>query len=113
MIRTVKKQGLCALVESFQSGNQTQKNFCSEHGISYSTFQFWLRRYRQEYSVCSRREQKLASGGFVRLKTTSDEHRKKSNDFDVVIEYPGGIRISFGSVPETGLIRDLLAVQVR
>lgn len=112
MTRTAKKERMFALVKSFLSGNQTQRDFCLEHDISCSAFQYWLRRCRQEYGTTAGREHRLVSGGFVPLKIASHDNIK-TNRFDVVIEYPGGIRISFGSVPEIDLIRDLLSLQVR
>ena len=108
MTRIQKRELMFALIETYQSGNQTQKDFCLDKGINYSTFQFWLKRYRQNNDDSHTREERLATSGFVPIEISSSTDRC---DFGFQIEYPNGIRISFGSVPEMGVIRELLNLQ--
>lgn len=32
------------LMASYEAGSQTQREFCSEHGIAYSSFCYWRKR---------------------------------------------------------------------
>ncbi len=37
-------------VEACKNSNQSQKIYCKRHSIAYSTFQYWAKKYREEYS---------------------------------------------------------------
>ena len=108
MTRIQKTEQMFALIQSYQSSDLTQRDFCLENDINYSTFQFWLKRYRQDNNSQSR-DERLASGGFVPITVSPSTVQ---HDFCLQIEYPSGIRVSFGSVPEMGFIRELLALEV-
>jgi transposase-like protein len=36
------------LVKSFLDSDKSQKKFCAEHGLSPSTFSYWVRKWKQE-----------------------------------------------------------------
>jgi len=38
-------------VEAYLSEELTQVQFCQKEGLSKSTFQYWLRKYRAQYPV--------------------------------------------------------------
>ena len=38
-------------VEACKAGDQPQKDYCKLHGIAYSTFQHWAKKYRKERSA--------------------------------------------------------------
>lgn len=48
-IRRTSEQ-MFPLVEKYESSGQRQKDFCNLHDIRIGTFQYWLRKYREEYS---------------------------------------------------------------
>jgi len=35
------------LMAAYEAGDQTQRAFCAEHGVAYSTFCYWRRRLRK------------------------------------------------------------------
>lgn len=35
------------LMTTYEAGDWTQRAFCAEHGVAYSTFCYWRRRLRQ------------------------------------------------------------------
>jgi len=37
-------------VETCKSSRQPQKIYCKQKGIAYSTFQYWAKKYREEFS---------------------------------------------------------------
>lgn len=111
MTRIQKRERMYALIKSYEASNQTQKNFCFENGINYSTFLFWLRQYRQNSRHTEAREEQLASGGFIPIKIPASEYSQGQNHFEFLVEYPSGIRVSFRSVPESNIIRELLTLR--
>lgn len=108
MTRLEKRERMSSLIQSYQSSNQTQKDFCVENDINYSTFQFWLRKCRENKNTIDRREKRLRSGGFVPVDISASTGEEA---IGFQIEYPNGVRIFFGSVPDMGIIRELLAFQ--
>lgn len=42
-----RRQTRFALIEKYLAGGLTQKQFCQQQQLAYSTFQFWLKKYRQ------------------------------------------------------------------
>ena len=37
-------------VEAYKRSKQSQKIYCKQHGIALSTFQYWAKKYREEFS---------------------------------------------------------------
>jgi hypothetical protein len=44
---TTKRDKMFNLIEKWKESEKTQKQFCSEQGIKYSTFLYWMKKYRQ------------------------------------------------------------------
>ena len=109
--RLQKRERMFALIESYQSSDQTQRDFCLENDINYSTFQFWLRQYRKNNENSETHEERLSSGGFVPIKITPSTNRTVQSNFGFQIEYPNGIRILLDAVPDIALIKELLSLQ--
>lgn len=42
------RQAMFSLVEQWQAGGLTQKQFCAQHNIVLHTFYYWYKRYRQQ-----------------------------------------------------------------
>ena len=109
--RLEKRTRMFDLIKTYLSRDQTQKDFCLDKGINYSTFQFWLRRYRQNNENPEIREEHLTSGEFVPIKLSPSSEYPNRSDFGFQIEYPNGIRILMEYVPDIGLIKELLNLQ--
>ena len=103
--RLEKRTRMFTLIETYRSSTQTQKEFCLDHTINYSTFQFWLKQYRLNNNA-EIHEERLSSNGFMPIKIAP-----VSGHFGFQIEYPSGIRILMDTVPDGSLIRQLLAVK--
>lgn len=42
------------LMATYEASDLTQRAFCAEHGVAYSTFCYWRRRLRQEKNASDR-----------------------------------------------------------
>ena len=45
---TSRGREMYALIERYQSSGEKQRIFCEKAGVSLTTFQYWLYRYRAE-----------------------------------------------------------------
>ena len=75
--REQQRQNMFSLIEKWQQGNQTQKDFCQEHDIKLATFHYWQKKYRNQ-------NQKNLSG-FIPMEISSSDART------IEIRYPNGV----------------------
>jgi len=52
-------------LESCKQTGQAQKAYCRQNGLAYSTFQYWAKKYRKEFSG---KEANDHSCGFIPVK---------------------------------------------
>ena len=78
----------------FMCSGMTKVGFCREREIKLATFQYWVKKFKQEGEV----------GGFVRVDCRKREAIVGSEQ--VVVEYPNGVRIKVGV--DLGLIQKLI-----
>lgn len=57
-IRRTSEQ-MFPLVKKYKSSGQRQKDFCKHHDINIGTFQYWLKKYREQYAAESHSFQKI------------------------------------------------------
>ena len=84
-----------SLIQVYKKSGLAQKVFCKEHHIAYSTFQYYLAKYRKNESV---------SGSFVEIIPVG------KNNATTVIEiiFPTGAKIICGPQSDISLIRSLI-----
>ena len=87
--------GMFFLIEEYLDGEQTQKNFCSDQGLSLHVFGYWLRRYRESGDS-------IPEPGFVAVGVADRPGQL------VEVEYPGGTILRFDSLPELNYLKALL-----
>jgi transposase-like protein len=46
-IKAEKQHAMFSMIESWQSSGESQQAFCKSHEISFNTFYYWYKRYRQ------------------------------------------------------------------
>jgi len=56
-------------IEAFKNSSQPQKVYCIQHGLAYSTFQYWAKKYRKEFSA---EEVSDITPGFIPIKVQPD-----------------------------------------
>ena len=107
--RKEKRVQMYKLIETFLSSGKTQKQFCQQHAIRYSTFLFWLRRYRGERQPIPIQKVKT-EGSFIPIHFSSKD---PSPDLEYTwsVEYPNGVRIRFNSRPDMDMLRGLVQIQ--
>lgn len=74
------------LVERYQSSGQTQKSFCEQEGINMGTFQYWLRKYREQNS-----SDELPP--FQQITVLPESSNSNRQDRYIVIRTPSGMEI--------------------
>ena len=104
--RKEKRVQMYKLIETFLSSSKTQKQFCQQHAIRYSTFLFWLRRYRGERQPIP--IQKVKTGGpFIPIHFSSKD-QCQNPEYTWSVEYPNGVRIRFSGRPDMDMILGLV-----
>ncbi|MBW6481181.1 MAG: hypothetical protein K0B37_17265 [Bacteroidales bacterium] len=58
-----------AHVEACMKKNHPQKIYCTQQGVAYSTFQYWAKKYREEFSE---KDDQDFTPGFIPIKVESD-----------------------------------------
>jgi hypothetical protein len=86
-----------SLIENYKSSGISGAAFCKEQNLSYHTFHYWLKKYRQK--------DKKSEIGFVPLKI---KEREAVNSGRCEIIFPDGKRIIFHEKTEATFLRALL-----
>lgn len=68
------------LIERYLHNNLPQKKFCQQENISYSTFSYWLKKYRNQHNLESSPEP------FISIEP-------KRETPAAVLEFPGGLTL--------------------
>ena len=71
-------------IEACKQNDQPQKAYCLEHGIAYSTYQYWAKKYREEF-VANKALDKPS--GFIPVKVQPDS--------EVLSPAPGSSQLHF------------------
>ena len=84
-----RAQEMYTLIEKYFTTNLNQKTFCEQQGITYSTFHWWLSKYKNN-SPTSMTNRSKSSGDFIPVHVGSPD---TSTVFSSVcyIEYPNGV----------------------
>jgi transposase len=64
------KENIFPVIEAWQEGGQSQAKFCKENKLSISTFQYWLKKYRETRSETQSQ--------------TKLEEQRKSESFSII-----------------------------
>ena len=81
-----------AHIEACKNGNKPQKDYCKQQGIAYSTFQYWVKKYRKEVSE---KEVIDRPTGFIPVKVQSEPEvlPRGSAVNQLHFLYPNGIQV--------------------
>ena len=74
------------LVERYESSDQPQKEFCEIHGINIVTFQYWLKKYREQNSTQS-------THSFQQIQVLSDQVGDNQHIRHIEISTSSGVTI--------------------
>ena len=87
-----------ALIEEMEKSGSSAKDFCSAKGISYSTLQYWIAKYRK----CHSASQGKCDSSFIPLNVDPSV-----SVMDMI--FPSGVRIVFHQGVQADFIRQLLS----
>jgi len=91
------------LAKVFLASGRTQKEFCRKHDLRLSTFQFWLRLYREEKKPLPKDPPRLKPA-FIPIQFSAENQP----EYAWSIEYPSGVRVQFTGPAEADLLFRLL-----
>lgn len=109
---SARARAMFPLIEAYLVSGLSQKHFCEAEGIAYSTFQWWLRQYRQRQVELEAVPEKR--NGFIPL-GTYDPPRESSEEEGLYceIEYPGGVVVRLSGRVEREVLLALIQMTGR
>lgn len=102
-----RAQKMFAVIEAYQASGLTQKAFCQSEGLAFSTFQYWLSRYRKQHRSD---HQQSSRHLFVELTPQTLLPPNHVGDPGVVVSYPNGVAVSLGATVDLALLKELIAL---
>ena len=90
--RIRRQEEMLSLIEQWHESGKTQQSFCQEHDLTYTTFYYWLRRYRRQ----------LDEGNFLPVEINSVTH--------IEIRYPGGVILQLPAATRLATLKQLLSL---
>ena len=109
---SARARAMFPLIEAYLASGLSQKHFCRQEGIAYSTFQWWLRQYRQRHVDAEAGSEK--GNGFIPLRIY-DPPRATLEDEGLYceIEYPGGVVLRLSGRVEREVLLALIQITSR
>jgi len=71
-------------IEVCKEKNHSQRSYCLQHGIAYSTFQYWANKYREKFAANTVIDK---PAGFIPIKVQPDP--------EVSVQAPGTSQLHF------------------
>lgn len=94
------------LYDQWFSGSISKALFCRQHKIKYTTFHYWVKKFRKEDSISPTCSQ---DNGFSRISITESTASDQSKLPAAVLTFPSGIRLEFFSPVEASYLKKLLS----
>jgi len=88
--RVIRQEEMLSLIEMWQESGKTQQTFCQEHDLTFSTFYYWLKRYRRG----------LDENNFLPVEVSSGSY--------IEIRYPGGVILQLPAAIKLSALKQLL-----
>jgi hypothetical protein len=93
-------------VETCRSSKQSQKNYCKQKGLALSTFQYWAKKYREEFSEAEALDE---TPGFIPLQVQPDlEPDQVHAPGQLHFLFPNGIQVMCPESVNPEVLRMLL-----
>ena len=81
---------MLSLIEQWQESGKTQQAFCQQNNLTYTTFYYWLKRYRRGVDESSFLPIEVSSGSYIEIR------------------YPGGIILQLPAATSLSTVKQLL-----
>jgi transposase-like protein len=92
--RLIRQEEMLSLIEKWQESGKTQQSFCQEHGMTFSTFYYWLKRYRRGINESS----------FLPVEIN------QSLNTNIEIRYPDGVILQLPLSVKLSVLKQLLTL---
>jgi hypothetical protein len=112
------RENIFPIIAAWQQSKQSQAKFCKENKLGISTFQYWLKKYkesRSETQTRKRPEEQRKSKSFLTVKLAEQEYQisglsaaQSGSSDDINIYYPNGVRLSCPTNINQELLRNLI-----
>jgi transposase-like protein len=90
--RINRQEEMLSLIEQWQESGKSQQLFCQEHDLTYTTFYYWLKRYRR----------RLDESTFLPVEISSGSN--------IEIRYPGGVILQLPAATRLSILKQLLSL---
>jgi hypothetical protein len=90
--RIKRQEEMLSLIGQWQESGKSQKSFCQEHELTYTTFYYWLRRYRRGQD----------ENNFLPIEISSGSH--------IEIRYPDGVILQIPAATKLSTVKQLLSL---
>ena len=87
------------LIEEWEQSGESQTSFCKNKNVSFHTFYYWLRRYKDQPQGTT------TSKAFIPV--TIPVNKKTSNN-EIEIHYPNGVRIVLPKNSDLSMVRTFI-----
>jgi transposase-like protein len=88
--RINRQEEMLSLIEQWHESGKTQQSFCQEHDLNFTTFYYWLKRYRRQIDESS----------FLPVEVSLGSH--------IEIRYPDGVILQLPSAIKLSALKQLL-----
>ncbi len=112
------KENIFPMIESWQESKQSQAKFCKDNKLSISSFQYWLKKYKESQSETQTQkkpEEQRKRKSFLTVKLASQEQQLPGlsaaladSTEHINIYYPNGVRLSCPTDTNPELIHNLI-----
>lgn len=66
--RANRQDEMLSLIKRWQESGKAQQVFCQEHDLTFSTFYYWLKRYRRVIDENSVLPVDISSGSYIEIR---------------------------------------------
>lgn len=105
---TEHRKEMFAIMEKYLASGLSQKKFCQQENMNYSTFQSWYKKYRERHNI----PPKLVSQKSHFIAIHEQRNASSAGLFYCQIEFPTGIIIKFAEPPTMAILTQLLQLRV-
>ena len=90
--RITRQTEMLSLIEQWQESGNSKQLFCQENNLTYTTFYYWLKRYRRG----------IDENSFLPVDVSSGSH--------IEIRYPGGVVLQLPAETRLSTLKQLLSL---
>jgi len=95
-----------AHIEACKNSGQSQKIYCEQVDLAYTTFQYWVKKYRE---VCNQDEASETTPGFIPVKVQPDSEPDQTGFTNQLhFLFPNGIQVKCSERVHPEVLRTLL-----